>query len=431
MKVEGDQPPKNEADEHTLSTSPIEDDSEMPNNAAYTSAILVIAPKRDRPAWLQANLEQQCTALARKFMEPCYNAKHHRQETFASAFLLELLRVKHQPTEYDKFRLEHQLGLMDILAKLRQKAYITEEFAKNSSIQMILRQVGDPRWGFSAVARVFALGLSARFERQNWGKKPIVSATAKRSFKQQGKRKRSEPSEETVEVKEKKTKVDQIHIQTSTPDMNDPIFGIDGPMRGTLIKYNTSDAQNITKSIARNTKISQVNSKVYGHNGIAIGTIFFRQMAALAQGAHGSSQAGISGTVEDGAYSVIVTGYYNSLEIDGLDRFEYCATGSMDNVFKDNLIESQGLKTMRTSLTTKNPVRVLRGENKNFTYAPKFGLRYDGLYVVVAERHKHNPKGGLYAVFVLERKKEQGPVVLDRPNDEDMELYKEFKKRLE
>jgi SAD/SRA domain len=179
-----------------------------------------------------------------------------------------------------------------------------------------------------------------------------------------------------------------------------------------------------------NPYVGQINSKTHGHNGLTMGQISLRQLAALAYGAHGSSQSGVAGTPSTGAFSIIVTGRYRSVEKDGLARFDYCAPGSMNNSFAGALIESQGLKTMRASRATRRPVRVLRGPNEDFAEAPRAGLRYDGLYVVVREERRTNKKGGLYAAFVLERMRGQAAVDLPRPNAADLEFLAQLKEKL-
>ena len=399
---------------------------------AQNAAALQLAIKQSLQ---QAALERELQAISEQFSQPCYNTKLQKTEPYHNAFLRNLFGVRHISGEREKFQFELDHGVINILTKLRRKSLMSAEFAEKTHIELILQRIGEDRYCFSAVARGIAQGLHQRFAGQNWGKTAVAPAQATSAGSDEGKkpkRKRDASSTSAKSQKEPKLKksVDEIHITKPIPADEDPIFGLNGPMRGTLIKYNTVDPQNVAKSIVLNPNITQISSKVFGHNGIHMGQFFPRQMAALAQGAHGSSQAGISGTAEDGAYSVIVTGRYNSLEKDGLEKFEYCATGSMDNTFKDSLIESQGLKTMRTSLMTKKPVRVLRGQNDDFRYAPKVGLRYDGLYTVAKEEQRVNGKGGVYAVFVLERVEEQEPVDLSRPNAGDIELFGELKERL-
>lgn len=404
---------------------------------AQNAAALQLAIKQSLK---QAALERELEAISEQFSQPCYNTKLQKTEPYHNAFLRNLFGVRHISGERAKFQFELDHDVINILTKLRQKTFMSAEFAEKTHIELILQRIGEDRWGFSAVARGIAQGLHQRFAGQNWGRnavqplQPLQPTQATSAASDEGKkpkRKRgASPSAKSQKEAKLKKSVDEIHISKPIPADDDPIFGLNGPMRGTLIKYNTVDPQNVAKSIVLNPSITQISSKVFGHNGIPMGQFFPRQMAALAQGAHGSSQAGISGTAEDGAYSVIVTGRYNGLEKDGLEKFEYCATGSMENTFKDSLIESQGLKTMRTSLMTKKPVRVLRGQNDEFRYAPKVGLRYDGLYTVAKEEQRVNGKGGVYAVFVLERVEEQEPVDLSRPNAGDLVLFGELKERL-
>ncbi|KAF7504038.1 hypothetical protein GJ744_002867 [Endocarpon pusillum] len=402
---------------------------------AQNAAALQLAIKQSLK---QAALERELEAISEQFSQPCYNTKLQKTEPYHNAFLRNLFGIRYISGEREKFQFELDRGVIYILTKIRQKRFMSAEFAEKTHIELILQRIGEDRYCFSAVARGIAQGLNQRFAGQNWGRnavQPAQATPATRAASDEGKKPKpkrdaSSPSAKSQKEPKLKKAVDEIHISKPIPADDDPIFGLNGPMRGTLIKYNTADPQTVAKSIVLNPNIAQISSKVFGHNGINMGQFFPRQMAALAQGAHGSSQAGISGTAEDGAYSVIVTGRYNSLEKDGLEKFEYCATGSTENTFKDSLIENLGLKTMRRSLTTKKPVRVLRGENNEFRYAPKVGLRYDGLYTVVKEEQRVNGKGGVYAVFVLERMEGQEPVDLSRPNAADIKLFGELKERL-
>lgn len=393
----------------------------------------MLKEKAIRMSLSEASLDRELQAMSEKMSQRCYHQQLQRSVTFADAMLRDLFGIRHLREQEGKLGLEVQSGLFNILILLRKKGYISADFVDKTHIELILRRIREPKWGFSMLSRLIAESLYQRFERQKWGQNVVApSLPTTEDKKGEGKRKRDSLSSSGNLVKQKKKiPLNTGHIKMPIPKEDDPIFGANGPMRGTLIKYNTSDPGSVTKSIVLNPESGQVMSKVYGHNGITIGRLFLRQMAALAQGAHGSSQAGISGTAEDGAFSVIVTSTYKALEKDGLERFEYCASGSMDNTFKNSLVESQGYKALRTSLATREPVRVLRGPNDNFRHAPSFGLRYDGLYTVVEEKRRHNTKGGLYAVFIMERVKDQDPVDLSRPNTKDFEQLAQLKKMLE
>lgn len=57
-----------------------------------------------------------------------------------------------------------------------------------------------------------------------------------------------------------------------------------------------------------NPNFQQRLAKVSGHNGLAVGAWFPMQRCALVKGAHGMSVAGISGSADYGAYSIVVGG---------------------------------------------------------------------------------------------------------------------------
>lgn len=69
-----------------------------------------------------------------------------------------------------------------------------------------------------------------------------------------------------------------------------------------------------------------------------------------------------------------------------------------------------------------NPIRVFRSEKKDSRYAPKKGIRYDGLYVIT-DREVLNEATGMYR-FRLERCPGQDPLrykgVEARPNGYDL-----------
>lgn len=56
------------------------------------------------------------------------------------------------------------------------------------------------------------------------------------------------------------------------------------------------------------------SAKVSGDNGLAVGEWWPYRVCALRDGAHGESQAGISGSVADGAHSVVVAGAYEGVD---------------------------------------------------------------------------------------------------------------------
>lgn len=82
-----------------------------------------------------------------------------------------------------------------------------------------------------------------------------------------------------------------------------------------------------------------------------------------------------------------------------------------------------GTGWLQRSLTTRNPVRVLRAMNKKSVYAPSCGFRYDGLYEVVKQDTSHNKEGGLFLRYLLKRLPYQKPlkdIMLDSPTAQQM-----------
>lgn len=56
------------------------------------------------------------------------------------------------------------------------------------------------------------------------------------------------------------------------------------------------------------------SAKVIGDNGLTVGDWYPYRLCALRDGAHGESQAGISGSVDDGAWSIVVAGAYEGVD---------------------------------------------------------------------------------------------------------------------
>lgn len=101
----------------------------------------------------------------------------------------------------------------------------------------------------------------------------------------------------------------------------------------------------------------------------------------------------------------------------------YSAPGSADNENRNEMPNSSGIGWLSRSLATRNPVRVLRARNNKSAFAPSCGIRYDGLYVVVAQDTSRNDKGGLFVRYLLERLPNQKPlkdVMLDSPTAQQM-----------
>ncbi|KAI1163530.1 hypothetical protein F5B18DRAFT_661712 [Nemania serpens] len=195
------------------------------------------------------------------------------------------------------------------------------------------------------------------------------------------------------------------------PSATDPMFGVEGIMHGIIPVTGGK-----RKDYRIRTDLPRKSAKVYGHNDMPLGTWFPLQINAIFRGAHGARMAGIAGSVTTGAWSIVVAGTYEDLDTDDGDTLFYSGSNSHNNRDSQRAAPaSQGTKALHASNATKNPVRVLRsggsfGTRNQNRYLPSCGLRYDGLYRVVAYRQRRNRNGGLYDQFKLERLPGQTPL---------------------
>ncbi|KAI0154122.1 PUA-like domain-containing protein [Xylariaceae sp. FL1272] len=195
------------------------------------------------------------------------------------------------------------------------------------------------------------------------------------------------------------------------PSANDAMFAEGGIMHGLLIKQK----KNGGNTYVLNPEVPHRSCKVFGHNGLQLGAWFPFQISALHHGAHGATTAGIAGDTVRGAYSIVVAGSYDDLDEDLGNTLYYSAPNSHENRDPQRVATpTTGSKALKASWAHRQSVRVLRSggsekaKNKNGRL-PKAGLRYDGLYMVVACNVKKNTRGGLYEQFRLERDPDQYP----------------------
>ena len=123
---------------------------------------------------------------------------------------------------------------------------------------------------------------------------------------------------------------------------------------------------------------------------IPVGSTFATRKEAAAAGVHKPLQAGISGSKDEGADSIVISGGYED-DFDSGDEIIYTGEGGQDD--KGRHIANQELTRGNLALAKSEidalPVRVIRGADKKNPYAPETGYRYDGLYRV--DIHAHMP----------------------------------------
>jgi hypothetical protein len=271
--------------------------------------------------------------------------------------------------------------------------------------------VANPLMHFPSEYIQIAQAIEKRFEAQNWGEVP----------KEEPKTDEENTDAETPKKKAKtsatKTSLAGSSHQTAVtrlPLPNHGIFGTTGIMRGILA--NKGD----TTSYSLDPRSHKTPFNVFGANGLIVGDWWPRQIAALRDGAHGSKGGGISGTTNDGCYSVVVSQLYEDIDGDGGDEILYSSTRGKT---MDDVRANKFTKALLRSVQTRKPVRVLRASGSKWKHAPRVGIRYDGVYRVVNSKEVDKGDEGAYMQFKLLRLPGQNPIHLARPTATEREQF--------
>ncbi|KAK4235570.1 PUA-like domain-containing protein [Achaetomium macrosporum] len=196
------------------------------------------------------------------------------------------------------------------------------------------------------------------------------------------------------------------------PPANHPIWGVNGIMHGVVM------ASPGNYPFDPRYKYQKRNARVFGHNGLAPGAWWPIQALALFHGAHGHTMKGIVGEPAHGAFSIVVSGKsstYHDLDRDYGDTIWYSAdrpnAAGAARSAGGNQDESNDARSLRQSIRTRRPVRVLRSSGRRDRgFAPRVGIRYDGLYTVKRAIPKRNESGGTFYKFLLRRLPGQVPL---------------------
>ncbi|KAH9918942.1 PUA-like domain-containing protein [Epithele typhae] len=134
---------------------------------------------------------------------------------------------------------------------------------------------------------------------------------------------------------------------------------------------------------------------------------------------HKRTMAGISGTKSKGCTSIVMSGGYEDDRDEG-DSLTY--TGAGGRITKNGEAPRDGPQScdqtwqngsnaaLKMSVTTRKPVRVVRGFQSNSKYAPAAGYRYDGLYTVEQAWMDTGRSGFQVCRFRLVRLPDQPPI---------------------
>lgn len=136
---------------------------------------------------------------------------------------------------------------------------------------------------------------------------------------------------------------------------------------------------NLNKSQIQNNKLNNYFGEIPGLN---IGDIFQNRMELSRAGVHRPPMAGIWGSQNIGAYSIVLSGGYED-DIDNFDYILYTGQGGQDvqggKQIKDQEF-TKGNRALAINKFENLPVRVVRGHQVK--YGPQSGYRYDGIYYV-------------------------------------------------
>ena len=139
--------------------------------------------------------------------------------------------------------------------------------------------------------------------------------------------------------------------------------------------------------------------------GAPQGTWFQNRIELSKAGVHRPHQAGISGSGNEGADSIVVSGGYED-DVDLGDVIIYTGHGGNDPRTKgqiaDQTLTRQNLALARSCLD-KLPVRVIRGPDPKSPHSPESGFRYDGVYRVEGFWQERGASGFMIWRFRLVR----------------------------
>ncbi|KAB2347734.1 hypothetical protein F8566_17635 [Actinomadura rudentiformis] len=145
------------------------------------------------------------------------------------------------------------------------------------------------------------------------------------------------------------------------------------------------------------------------------GTLFASRADLREAGLHRPRQAGICGSKSNGgAESIVLSGGYEDDEDHG-DVIIYTGHGGQNDhgdQIADQRPTDSGNAALITSITSRYPVRVIRGAGSKSPYAPPEGFSYDGLYTVENYWTKVRADGFRVLQFRLEKLQDTRPPIV-------------------
>ncbi|EHL03107.1 putative E3 ubiquitin-protein ligase UHRF1 [Glarea lozoyensis 74030] len=234
---------------------------------------------------------------------------------------------------------------------------MTPEVKEATHVFGILKAIKKPEHNFPEHYQRIATSLFDDFEAINWGA-PAPPPPSPRTTTA-----RSSSNNQTATLGS---------VRTFKPSPNDPIWGDAGIMHHILKIRKVTTTGTGRTSYRIDPAFTSKSPKVYGHNGIAIGTCWPLQITCLRDGVHGHMQAGIHGG-SNGAYSILISTGYDDDKDTG-DEIWYSDASANRAANETVNASSAGRENLLASINTRNPVRVIRKDTGKWSGAPRKGL---------------------------------------------------------
>ena len=158
-------------------------------------------------------------------------------------------------------------------------------------------------------------------------------------------------------------------------------------------------------------------------DGVRVGQLFIDRREVHEARVHRPIQAGISGTMAEGADSICLSGGYVDDQDDG-DYIIYTGHGGNDpnsrRQIADQSVDSSGNAGLITSSIHGLPVRVVRGARHRSVYSPPAGYQYAGLFTVTKFWVELGLDGFNIVRFRLDRIPEQSPLITKAAPEADI-----------
>ncbi len=211
----------------------------------------------------------------------------------------------------------------------------------------------------------------------------------------------SNPAEYSISVPysaELQSDADQLYQKWFKGDVNGELLRGIKPSMGTT--KNTKKQTVSYRSYDLEPEYSKKASKFMGEGHLKNGDWWPLQIAAVRDGAHGESIAGISGAKDQGAFSVVMNmateeesvdptkidptfNKYPNFDLPEKGQIWYCGTQGKETQTGHAGSQSAATELLQMSHKNHHPIRVIRGCKIKSRLAPAKGLRYDGLYGII------------------------------------------------